>query len=147
MIFSGTTQAWIHLKKLENKLGETTNLQILNVKLDMFPTIHFLQQSFPNVVILYFTHEQCKLLLSSSFFFVIFLSFYPKTCGIFTSLDSVPFETPKKKPNFGGDTHVTLNPKNPQKCEGRSPQNLKKKPQFWWDTHVTLNPKTLNLKP
>jgi hypothetical protein len=56
MIFSGTTQAWIHLKKLENKLGETTNLQILNVKLDMFPTIHFLQQSFPNVVILSFTH-------------------------------------------------------------------------------------------
>ncbi len=84
MIFSGTTQAWIHLKKLENKLGETTNLQILNVKLDMFPTIHFLQQSFPNVVILSFTHEQCKLLLSSSFFFVIFLSFYPKTYGIFT---------------------------------------------------------------
>jgi len=113
MIFSGTTQAWIHLKKLENKLGEIINLQILNVKLDMFPTIHFLQQSFPNVVIISFTHEQCKLLLSSSFFFVIFLSFYPKTYGIFTSLDLVPFkmggvghfETPKKDPILVG-THM-----------------------------------------
>jgi hypothetical protein len=92
MIFSGTTQAWIHLKKVENKLGEATNLQILNVKLDMLPTIRFLQQSFPNVVILSFTYEQCMLLLSSSFFFVIFLSFYLKTCGIFTSLDSIPFK-------------------------------------------------------
>jgi hypothetical protein len=92
MIFSGTTQAWIHLKKLENKVGETTNLQILNVKLDMFSTIHFVQQSFPNVVMLSFTYEQCMLILSSSFFFVIFLSFYLKTCGIFTSLDSVPFK-------------------------------------------------------
>jgi len=39
--------------------------------------------------------------------------------GIFTPLDSGPFkmgggsrslQNPKKKPNFGGNTHVTLNP-------------------------------------
>jgi hypothetical protein len=78
MIFSGTTQAWIHLKKVENKLGEATNLQILNVKIDMLPTIRFLQQSFPNVVIISFTHEQCKLLLSFFFFFCHFLSFSTK---------------------------------------------------------------------
>jgi hypothetical protein len=69
MIFSGATQTWIHLKKVENKLGEAINLQILNVKLDMLPTIRFLQQSFPNVVILSFTHEQCKLFLSFLLFF------------------------------------------------------------------------------
>ncbi len=27
------------------------------------------------------------------------------------------FKTQKKKPNFGGDTHVTLNPKPPVSCK------------------------------
>jgi hypothetical protein len=43
MVPSGTTQAWVHLKKVENELGEAANLQIPNVKLDMPPTIHLLQ--------------------------------------------------------------------------------------------------------
>jgi hypothetical protein len=38
-------------------------------------------------------------------------------------------KTSKKKPKFGGDTHVTQNPKT-----------LNPKPKFGGDTHVTLNP-------
>jgi hypothetical protein len=59
-------------------------------------------------------------------------------------------KTSKKKPNFGGNTHVTLNPKPFRTLINGGVRHLKtskKKLNFGGDTHVTLNPKPLNPKP